>query len=289
MLRLFQPQQEEQTQPVAMQDRESFLPGKAGLHADFRGDNGSKGDTPCDGFHKAVCTRCRSMLSKYHKTVYEMGRITAFIRERAARLSDTKASPCITSPMRVTRDAACQTESSGALQTEENRNPSKRTEAFQVKVPEHGVHRIIDELDVVCSKPAKRQRHYDTESYDGSPLRLPLPDDVTDWHANSKSPSSQQADGRAWVKVTVKDEGEEEDIPWVRGRREESEEQEDRKRPVSSAAAGPPCNVSALSETPSPRPQEGGEVAQGYGEEEDDMFQWRSDFGGGGIFVPSPR
>ena len=45
MLRLFQLQQEEKTQPVAMQDRESFLPGKAGLHADFRGDNGSKGDT----------------------------------------------------------------------------------------------------------------------------------------------------------------------------------------------------------------------------------------------------
>ena len=55
--------------------------------------------TPCDGFHKAVYTRCRSMLNKYHKTVYEMGRITAFIRERAARLSDSKASPCITSPM----------------------------------------------------------------------------------------------------------------------------------------------------------------------------------------------
>ncbi|CAL8377531.1 unnamed protein product [Gadus morhua 'NCC'] len=132
-----------------MQDRESFLPGKAGLHADFRGDNGSKGDT----------VRWLSQSG-----VYKM----PFNVE-------------------VTRDAACQTESSGALQTEENRNPSKRTEAFQVKVREHGVHRIRDELDVVCSKPAKRQRHYDTESYDGSPPRLPLPDDVTDWHANSKS------------------------------------------------------------------------------------------------------
>ena len=52
--------------------------------------------SPGDGRqNKAVCTRCRSMLSKYHKNVYEVGRITAFIRERAGGLSDTSAAPMV--------------------------------------------------------------------------------------------------------------------------------------------------------------------------------------------------
>ncbi|CAL8326424.1 unnamed protein product [Lota lota] len=180
----------------------------------------------------------------------------------------------VLTPLRGTRDAACQTESAGVLHIETN--PSRRSKALQVRVPDHSVYCSTDDLEVVGSKPTKRWRHYDTESSDGSPPHLPLPDDVTDWHANSESlwsgaelrvtdsPSSQ-ADGGAWVKVTVKNEGE--DIPLAGGRQEENKEQEDRKPPVSSAA-GPLSNVSALSETPSPCPRSLGPGKKNVKEEE---------------------
>ncbi|CAL8376750.1 unnamed protein product [Boreogadus saida] len=92
----------------------------------------------------------------------------------------------------VTRDAACQTECSGALQTEENRNPSQRSKG--------------------------------------------VPSEARACDLFERSDTSQTA---LHLRRTARPGGE--------------------------------------------------EVAQGYGEEEDVMFQWRSDFGGGGVFVPSPR
>ncbi|KAG7264857.1 hypothetical protein CRUP_035429 [Coryphaenoides rupestris] len=182
-----------------------------------------------------------------------------------------------TAPVAATREAACQTESSGSLHIGTlNLRPSWRTKELRARTPSPDGQGVADAKPAKRRRRRQRRRHYDTDSSDSSSSSdAPLPDDVTDWNANSQSlwsgpnlhitdSTSSQVTGQAdtWVEVTVKDEDEEEDIPWTAAGvgaggcgQEETEEQKEGKPPViASSAASPISDASARSRTPSPGP-----------------------------------